>query len=356
MKPILLKSCEKVKAAQNLNKLKIPVTLVRPTVDNAKLFNEVLQYVRDKKYSQLKLTPSGGIATSGVVILPAYTYSYTMLGAELVIIDSYAYRIQFRPSPATDEKNQIMSGTKAYWKFLDLCQEYNINMSDYVTKNGKEVSDKIEKPLIKLGPYAMTDVIYENVHHIDWHSSYPAGLVRTHPEFKDLIEYLFESRKKVEINKAILNYSIGMFHSRNIGWKYSQLAADAIADNNRRVERLAAFVEKFGGMILLYNTDGFWYMSDKQYHDEHEGPNLGQWHHDHSNCKLRIKSAGAYEFIEKGKYNPVVRGMTTLDRLKDRSEWEWGDIYEAPLIQFRLDENGIHIIEEKGEEKNEIRN
>ena len=348
MKPILLKSCAKVKASQDLNKLKIPVTLIRPTVDNAILFNEVLQYVRDNKYSQLKLTPSGGISTSGVIILPAYYYSFSLIGAELILVDSYAYRIQFRPSPAVDEKNRIMSGTKAYWKFLDLCEEYHIDMSKYVCPNGKEISDKTEKPLIKLGPYAMTDVVYENVHHIDWHSSYPAGLIRTHPEFTELITYLFESRKKVEINKAILNYSIGMFHSRNIGWKYAGLAADAIADNNRRVEKLASFVEKRGRIILLYNTDGFWYMGD-QYHDEHEGPNLGQWHHDHVDCRLRIKSAGAYEFIEKGKYYPVIRGMTSLDRLKDRSEWGWGDIYEAPLIQFRLDDEGIHVLEEKGD-------
>lgn len=349
-KPILLKSCQKVAASQNLNKLKIPVTLIKPTVENAELFNEVLQYVRSNRYYELKLTPSGAIKTSGIINLPAYSYSFSMIGAEVVIIDSFAYRIQFRPSPALDEKNRIMSGTKAYWKFLDLCEEYHIDMSKYAVLNGKEISDKTEKPLIKLGPYAYNDVVYSNVHHIDWHSSYPCGLVRTHPEFTDLITYLFESRKKVEINKAILNYSIGMFHSRNIGWKYAGLAADAIADNNRRVERLAKFVEKNGGLILLYNTDGFWYCGE-QYHDEHEGPNLGQWHHDHINCKLRIKSAGAYEFIENGKYNPVIRGMTSLDRVKDRSEWEWGDIYEAPLIQFRLDEEGIHVLEEKGDKE-----
>ena len=352
MKPILLKACEKTKALQNINKLKIPVTLVRPTVENARLFNEVLEYVRSNKYYELKLTPSGGIKTSGVIILPAYSYTFSMIGAELILIDTYAYRIQFRPAPAKDEQNRIMSGTKAYWKFLDLCKEYNIDMSKYNCPNGKEISDNIEKPLIKMGPYALKDVIYEHAYHIDWHSSYPYGLVRKHEEFRPLVEYLYETRKKVEINKAILNYSIGMFHSRNIGWKYSQLAADAIADNNKRVTKLAEFVEASGGMILLYNTDGFWYTADKPYHDEHEGPNLGQWHHDHKDCKLRIKSAGAYEFIENGKYYPVIRGMTTLDRLKDRTEWEWGDIYQAPLIQFRLNEDGIQIIEEQGEIKN----
>ena len=35
-----------------------------------------------------------------------------------------------------------------------------------------------------------------------------------------------------------------------------------------------------------------------------------------------------YEFIEDGKYTPVVRGKTKLDRVKPRSEWQWGDIFK----------------------------
>lgn len=338
---------KRIRATQNLNKLKIPVTLLKPTVENAGIFNELLQYVREQNYFELILTPSGGICTAGLIMLPAYTYSYSHIGCELIIVNDWAYRIQFRPSPEKDEKDKIMSGTKAYWKFLDLCKEYKINLEKYKVTNGKEISDKIEKPLIRLGPCAMPDLVYSNAHHIDWHSSYPAGLANTHPEFYNLINDLYESRKKVAINKAILNYTIGMFHSRNIGWKYAQLAYDAIADNNRRVLDVANEVERMGGMILLLNTDGFWYCSDKLYHDKNEGEKLGQWHHDHTNCKIRIKSAGAYEYIENNKYTAVVRGMTTLDRLKDRENWEWGDIYEAPLILFDLDQFGIHLREEK---------
>jgi hypothetical protein len=94
-----------------------------------------------------------------------------------------------------------------------------------------------------------------------------------------------------------------------------------------------------GRQILAYNTDGIWYAGE-EYHGEGEGPELGQWGHDHRNCKIRFKSAGAYEFIEDGKYYPVIRGLTLLDKVKDRdTEWQWGDIFNAPEYGYYFDED-----------------
>jgi hypothetical protein len=92
------------------------------------------------------------------------------------------------------------------------------------------------------------------------------------------------------------------------------------------MRELAEKMKKSGRRILAYNTDGIWYVGDV-YHDEGEGKGLGQWENDHINCKIRFKSAGSYEYIENGKYTPVQRGLTKLDSIKPRDEWQWGDIF-----------------------------
>ena len=97
-----------------------------------------------------------------------------------------------------------------------------------------------------------------------------------------------------------------------------------------------------GRIVISYNTDGVWY-DGEIYHGEGEGPNLGQWSNDHVNCMFRAKSAGAYEFIEDGKYYPVVRGQTTLDAIKPRSSWEWGDIYKSTSLQYYYNPKDMHI-------------
>ena len=63
---------------------------------------------------------------------------------------------------------------------------------------------------------------------------------------------------------------------------------------------------------------------------------MGEWHNDHINCTFRAKSSGSYEFIENGKYHPVVRGITN----SSKKNWEWGDIYtkKAEMVLFKFSE------------------
>ena len=104
-------------------------------------------------------------------------------------------------------------------------------------------------------------------------------------------------------------------------------------------KKLAEILEKKGRIVLLFNTDGIWYKG-APYHGEGEGDGLGQWHNDHVRCKFRMKSAGAYEFIENGVYTPVVRGVS----LEKREGWQWGDIYtekaEPDILVFD-EERGV---------------
>ena len=100
-------------------------------------------------------------------------------------------------------------------------------------------------------------------------------------------------------------------------------------------------LEESGRTVLLLNTDGVWY-NGPLYHGEGEGSGLGQWQNDHKNCQFRMASAGAYEFIEKGIYYPVIRGIPN----DTKTEWKWGDIYKekaVPSIFSFTEEEGVKL-------------
>lgn len=332
----------------DINYMSIPVTLLIPSKENAELFNNILGLLRsDEDYAQIVRTPSGGISKElKNLILPAFDYTVTKNSGEITILDiDGMWRIQFR-TPIYDEDGVKMSGRLAFNKFKSLLLKYGINLDDYAVDNGLEIKKEIEKPLIGMVDQSDKGSIFYNVNHIDFHNSYPAGLVNTHPEFHDVIKMCYDKRKEDNIYKSILNFSIGFMQSKWCGYRYAELSRDAINDNNKRIRELSQRLEANDNIILSYNTDGIWYLGDI-YHGDGEGKDLGQWSNDHINCKFRMKSDGAYEFIEDGIYHPVVRGYTKLDRIKDRSNWQWGDIFQAELETYYISEDkGIIFSEE----------
>lgn len=334
---------KKAQITEDVNYYLIPVTVFEMNDMGAHQFNLILDKVKD--YNPIIRTKSGGISLKlGQIILPAYDMRYTGSCAELTIIDETGmYRIQFRIGQKSEDK-KLLSGHQAFNKFKKILLESGIDLDEYAIDNGPEVKKEILKPMIKMESACFVDDIFENVHHIDFHNSYPAGLVNTHPEFKEVITTLYEKRKTNEVYKAILNYSIGYMQSEKCcGARWAHLSRDAINDNYNRINELAERLKANGRVILSYNTDGIWY-SGEIYHGAGEGSNLGEWQNDHINCKFRAKSSGSYEFIENGKYHPVVRGRTNLDNIKPRSAWEWGDIYDKdaePLI-YTLMSGGIY--------------
>lgn len=333
------------------NYINIPVNLLKPTDENARIFNRILQLLRLSGAERTKRTPSGGITTRNYLESSSYDYTITNRGAEILVTTTRRYRIQFRSGIYENkDTGEKISGSKAFAIFIHMCKEYNIDLDKYkVSKEeGLKIKEEIENPIIRLGDNILPgeDYIWTKVHHIDIHNSYPAGLAETYPEFKDLINKLYLKRKTNEKYKAVLNLTIGYMQSKYCHYSLSKLSRDAIKVNNNKIRKLSEDLIKSGRTILLYNTDGIWYTGDI-YHGENEGPDLGQWRNDHTDCILRIKSAGAYEFIEDKIYHPVVRGYTNLDKLKDRSQWEWGDIFNATEVIYKLTKDGITNI--KGE-------
>ena len=253
------------------------------------------------------------------------------------------YRFQFRANPNTDIKHEEpevqtqVSGTRAFSVLKKELLQDGINLDDYAIDNGQEVNDSIQKPIIKMQSELYCNHTFNNVHHIDIHSAWPAGIAEAYPEMAITWNRIYNKRKENPIYKQILNKSIGVMHSSIRKWKWANLAKAGIEGCNIKIKALTRALKANGNVILSYNTDGIWYMGDV-YHGEGEGNQLGQWHNDHINCQFRAKSAGAYEYIENGQYKAVVRGKTKLDEQLPRSAWKWGDIYQedAQIQVLRL--------------------
>ncbi len=326
----------------------IPVTIFPMNDEGMEAFNKLYFECLKKYPRKIHFTPKGYIPKRQ--LLPAMSVVCTKTCAELTVLDDEIFRVQFRTEPERRDK-KVMSGRTAFRKFCQIADKYGINMKDYAIKNGKEIKETIHQPLILLNyPNLRPSFYWDHVHHIDFHSSYASGLMRCFPEFKPMLVNIYEKRKEDPYLKAVLNYSIGFMQSTRCGCKYAHLAKAAIEDNNKRVLELSRKLREAGATILCYNTDGLWFFGLDDYHDDMEGPGLGQWHYDHRDCRWRAKSAGCYEYIEDGVYYPVVRGRTNLDHIKDRSEWVWGDIFRADckIIKYSFNERDglIKIYEE----------
>lgn len=322
---------------RNANKLKIPVVAFNCDDEGAKAFNKVYREALKRKWNMITRTPSGGISISKTNFKPPmWDVQANNAGIEITIVEYYMLRIQFRfVKTATGEKVKIF-GYQSWIKWRDICEKFGINMDDFAIADGAEKKKGMEKALIAIEDEAVVGETLEGCHHLDFHSSHMAGLANTHPEFIKPVQYCYTMRKINEIYKSVLTNTWGYMQSiSQCGARWAHLSADALADNNKRVRDMARRLKESGRKILLYNTDGIWYQGEI-YHGDGEGKELGQWENDHIDCRLRIKSKGAYEFIEDGKYYPVVRGMTRWDKVKPRSEWEWGDIFrkESVVIEY----------------------
>ena len=331
------------------NKFLIPAHNLGNHEIAAEQFNQCYQQILNEKWNLIKRTPSKSISIAKANFNPPmYDVIARDTGIELTVIGyGKMLRIQFRQI----EQDGIY-GRIALKEFKKVLKKFKIDLDKYTISNGLEIKKEIPKYIIA----ADRDFIgyeLENCHHLDFHSSFPAGLANTHPEFRPALEYIYKKRKESPMMKAVLNASIGMFHSiKETKACWAHLAKDAIQNSNDRITAITQTLLDNDRTPILWNTDGVWYKGEI-YHGEGEGSGLGQWENDHVNCKLRIKSRGAYEFIENDKYYPVIRGLTKLDKVKPRAEWEWGDIFrkDAETIIWEW-KDGVGIINTKGDINN----
>ena len=334
------------------NKKQMPINMF--TTEQREEFNEIYLYIKNK-YRYVKSTKSGGIPYNNTCFdLFRYTIVQSKTRYEIILLcKEGCFRFQF--GMPSGEKNPV-SGRRALREVYDIAKQLEIDLSNYAVspEKGKEIKETIAKPCIKEfclkgKPYKE----FDNVHHLDFKSSYWSRIVEQEPKLRPIAEYMYSRRKeKDEYYKHVLTnsagcmqseYCIDYFHqneNRSSPYQFAGLAKIAVDGTYNIVCDYIMKLTLAGRKVLLTNTDGIWYQGDI-YHDENEGDNLCQWKNDHKNCKILIKSKGAYQYLEDGKCHTVVRGLTNLDDYKPRDEWEFGDIIKANLYirRWEFDEN-----------------
>ena len=305
-------------------------------------FNEVYLYVKDH-FRRVEPTKSHAMPyNSGINMYDRYMIIESKSKIELTIVcHEGCYR--FVIGNVRDEEENSISGKAAVRAIYRLAKKLNIDLSKYKVnrEEGEKIKQTITAPHIKM--YGASNLLYYNVHHLDLNSSYASRICEKFPEFKPLYQEMFSKRhEKNEYYKHVLTNHIGCWQSEycpdvdNKGklspYQFANLSKVAV---NGTYEMICEYVEKLkqaGREVLLTNTDGIWYRGEI-FHDEREGSGLGQWKNDHVNCTLLMKSKGAYQFIEDGKCHSVVRGLTLLDKVKDREQWELGDIFSESAVE-----------------------
>lgn len=339
----MLSKYKKGTILDSLNYNTIPVSVIDMTESGMNEFNSIVEYVESLNLQKIKRTPSNGISISR---MEKYTPRYdlrdlpSMIELTVINIDG-CWRIQFRDSFERMNETGI-SGKHAFWKFNDLCRSAGINIDDYTVINGAEVKKTIEPYIKKVTSNIFIDATLKNVHHLDFNSSFMSCLIEEYPEFTSIAEDLYLGRKENPINKGIMTNVIGYFQSLYHGAKWANLSKAAINGNNEKIRNYLSKLSDSGRIPLLINTDGIWYAGDI-FHDEYEGVNLRQWKHDHTNCELLIKSPSAYQFRENGEVHTVLSGRTLFDKVKPRSQWEWGDIFKDNVksLAYKLENDRI---------------
>lgn len=337
-----------------LNYAKIPVTIIPAKLGNEAEYNKLYKMlIANKRYKPIQRTQSGGVSISCARRFTFNQFDARQLGNthEITLVTlEFSCRIQWRIANYKNEDKIEKTITasaffRKYW--LPECKKHGIDMKKYAEADGFKYKESIHKADIALyDPAASYGWPIENAYHLDFHKFYPSGLCIAHPEFRPVIEHFNELARTDKMFKTGIDSMIGYFQSKCCGYRYAKLSMDAINAAYEKFDEVKALLK---GRIIATNTDGIWYKGP-EFHGLHEGPGLGQWSTDHKACRIRFKSAGSYEYIENGAYTPIVRGSTRLDRILDRSEWEWGDIFaESADLQLWKFQEGEGIIWQKAD-------
>jgi hypothetical protein len=321
-------------------------------------FNDIYKWCHENLVEVLP-TDSGGIPYNNQVrnVERFCVCTDNKTGFELVILTiKGCFRFILRNGKLKEDNT--ISGYKALKTIYETADKFGVLdtfKNNAVNKeDGLKIKKQIESPIIKTVKEEYKCKEFDNCHHIDFNSSYASRIVEKYKELKPMYEYLYENRKEDNgYFKHCLTNSIGKMQSKtcvDVDTKYktspyqlSEFAKIAVNGTNDKIYEYLMLLQLSGRKPLLVNTDGIWYQGEI-YHDKYEGLGLCQWKNDHKNCKLYIKSDGAYQFIEKGIVNSVVRGYTQLDSIKPREFWEWREIDKYEAVCFYEFEFGKGVI------------
>ena len=338
-----------------INFIKLPVTSFDPLKDGIEECNELVKYLESvAEYKKFDRTKSGGIAKSIFNALNGMEFQVGRSWIELLIhIDGSWARVQFRSCKDLNGEKEEVWGNTSLKQLIKICPE----IKEFVSKDEEKNEEKhIEAkkyynnaicPIAFMGiPERAENVkgkeLVDCVCSIDIHSAFPAALARVIPRIRERINEMYNKRKDDPNIKQVLNLSIGTMTStgtqRYLGAKraLAGLRLDVLDDHAHLMNFLVKEIEKQGGVVINLRTDSIKFIWLKPFKPvlPGEGNGLGQWSYEfYKTPKYRQFSTGCYEYIDNaGAYHPVLNGYTSLDRIKPRSEWEWGDIKNSGKV------------------------
>lgn len=352
----ILKDYKHIDFSWNPNKTLFPITKIE--FINMEEWNIIYRACKEE-LPEVEPTPSGSLPYNN---LCKYNSRFMVISSiksfELTICSSECGCYRFILGNKTPDNNTI-KGSKALKVILEKAEEYNV--LDTFKNNRGNYKENIQSPIIDVANDDYIGKEFNNVHHLDLNSSYASRIVEKFPELKTLYTDLYNQRKENnDYYKHVLTNSIGCMQStacydldyslfKRKPYDLSYFSMIAINGTNDKIQELTLKLLLTGRKPLLFNTDGIWY-EGPIYHDNDEGDKLGQWKNDHINCKLYIKSPGAYQYIEDNQVKTVLRGSCQLDKIKPRDDWGWREIdsQECKIIKYKLDkEKGVIKYEDK---------
>ena len=347
----LLKLLKPIEGVPNYSNLAI-VWNKPMNVESVDEFNEITACVEKLHIYSIERTFSNGISTKGIMKhVSQWDWQYNTWSVELTLILNengclYGGRFQIGRIKVAVEDKDFASGRQCLRRFRKDCVDKGIDLKalELTPEEGKKVKATIEAPYIDI-TFGIEDSVLNNVHHIDFHSSHIAGIVKHYPQLKPVFDMYYNNRHDNEAYKRQLVITWGALQSSCLcRSKWAHISRDGMHDTNERLKEITERLKANGRTILAHNTDGVWYQGEI-YHGEGEGDKMGEWQNDHKNCMIRFRSVGAYEFIENGKYNAVVRGLIGYDSVEpNRDKWKWGDIYKGDSIQFYVEPEERRIL------------
>lgn len=317
------------------NKMDIPINNLGFNDTDVAAFNEIYQYCLEQEkagvFGSMTKTPSQGISIARENLRgPMWMITNKTSFIEIVIrnIDARYYRFIIGYGK---ERKHEMTGRRAFQIYTRELIKDGVDINTLSISNGLEVKKTIPSPKIDcLVAYGRT---YHNAHHIDINSAYNAGMAEAFPVLAPTIKRMYDKRKEKKTYKDVLNMTQGFMQSQLVGYRFSHISKAGYVYTLRRLDELTNMLKANGARILSYNTDGIWYQGEL-IHGPGEGRDLGQYKYDHSNCTIRFKSKGCYEFLENNEYTPVFRGESSYERIKPREQWVWGDIFKGDLVEY----------------------
>ena len=342
-----------------INILRFPITYVGSFVDHMEELNELMRryplchfkYVTRKRTGSIHLAKSylNEVTTGSQVI---GTNSTTTI--QLIIHDRDKGWCIVQIQRDKLEQTRSVSGLNALKSLIDAVPALKRYISDDRSANdaAQQAAKKLYREFegVPANATQYNGQVLNHVWSVDINSAFPYALTHIVPSSKQYIHKLYAKRKVSAKAKGKLNNAIGAMTSKVTTFlglppkALSQLRYEILNWHNDQFQAYVDYFESQGAIILNKRIDSIkflWPHQDRKPRIPNEGTDIGQLKVDFADATYLQISTSKYQYIDPttNKLKVVISGLTSLDRIKPREDWNWDDIFTCGMQQsFCYDE------------------